>query len=583
MKYFAGKAKILILLMAVVVIAMANSGCTPEPPPYIVGQVSDARTGDYLNGVEVTFHGTEQTITFTTQPGLYNYPPQTYQGSYEFVGLTPGPAIITAFMAGYEDYVSEEGEIVIPTGGVGDEGVEHNFALKPLATVRGRVIDAETGLAIESALVSIQAEEEQTGPDGRFEFNRNIPEGDYTISVTADEFAPYSSDLEIEMGDVLELDDIELLASDGRVRGTVTDIFTGTRLGNVTVTIAGAVTTSQGNGNYDIRDLPYGTLEVTAQLNGYIIYRSTVEVQGKQWETHDIQMTHRAFYVTNILDNNFSLFRTSDSSLINNVSAGNSPTAIAFTPSHRYLLIASQGDNNLYVFNQSGTAVVATVPVGQSPTGLIVTPDSQRAYVTNQGDQTVSVVDLSDFTVTATVPAGVKPLYGAVTPDGEYVYVTNQNSENITVIRTSDNTAIETISVTRHPIYATASPDGQYIYVTHLSDSRVSVIDTSTNTVANTFVTGTMPTGIAISPAGDKLYVASLISNSISVHNPTNGSLMGTIATGSGTWHVAFNSDGTRIYATNQFDNTVTVIDPSDDTVLATVTTGENPWEVAAP
>ena len=67
-----------------------NVGLTPIPPPVanLYGVVTDAETGDPIQGVKVTINGL---VTYTNSSGAYG-----------FEGLTPGSYTITFEKDGYE-------------------------------------------------------------------------------------------------------------------------------------------------------------------------------------------------------------------------------------------------------------------------------------------------------------------------------------------------------------------------------------------------------------------------------------------------------------------------------------------------
>jgi len=82
--------------------------------------------------------------------------------------------------------------------------------------------------------------------------------------------------------------------------------------------------------------------------------------------------------------------------------------------------------NTVSVIDSATNTVIDTITVGAKPSAMAVSPDGSRLYVTNSGDDTVSVVDTATNSVVATIPVGAVPNGVAVSPDGSRIYVTNR-------------------------------------------------------------------------------------------------------------------------------------------------------------
>ncbi|MCD4700672.1 MAG: YncE family protein, partial [Candidatus Aegiribacteria sp.] len=111
-------------------------------------------------------------------------------------------------------------------------------------------------------------------------------------------------------------------------------------------------------------------------------------------------------------------------SVVATVSVGIGPYGICSLPSGEYVYVTNYGDDNISVIRTSDNTVVATVGVN-GPIGICSLPSGEYVYVTNYGDDNISVIRTSDNTVVATVSVGYWPDGICSLPSGEYVYVTN--------------------------------------------------------------------------------------------------------------------------------------------------------------
>jgi YVTN family beta-propeller protein len=192
---------------------------------------------------------------------------------------------------------------------------------------------------------------------------------------------------------------------------------------------------------------------------------------------------------------------------LGNVTVGNGPDEMAFTPDGRFAYVADFFEGlagTVSVIDTATRTTVATIPVGAYPAGVTVTPDGRYVYVTNWGTTTVSVISTATNTVVATVTVGNAPSDAVVTPDGSRVYVTNMYSDSMAVISTATNTVTDTIHlstagpVDTGPNGLAITPDGSRIYTANSFAGEASVISTLTNSVIAAVPVGAYPTDVDI-------------------------------------------------------------------------------------
>jgi len=116
------------------------------------------------------------------------------------------------------------------------------------------------------------------------------------------------------------------------------------------------------------------------------------------------------------------------------VAVGDNPYGICSLPSGDFVYVTNSDDDNVSVIRTSDNSVVATVAVGDFPFGICSLSSGDYVYVTNTSDDNVSVIRTSDNTVVATVPVGYIPRAICSLPSGDCVYVTNLLDDNVSVI-----------------------------------------------------------------------------------------------------------------------------------------------------
>lgn len=153
-------------------------------------------------------------------------------------------------------------------------------------TLRGEVKDAETGLSVSSAKVSVYRNTSLVGSknvnsSGSYEFT--LPSGRYKVVIEASNYRNFESYEDVERDRVSYLESYLLVTSqvgDGTVSGTIIDAVTGYALQGVQLDIragwnnmeSGAVIgtyTTDSSGRYNIT-LPYGNYTITASQRDYI-------------------------------------------------------------------------------------------------------------------------------------------------------------------------------------------------------------------------------------------------------------------------------------------------------------------------
>ena len=253
----------------------------------ITGRVVDAETGQPVAGAEV-YAGPED-------QGQMSWSRTDGEGRYVLRGLPTG---VMELGARGLDYI--EKRLTVVTGDSGPSTAP-DFRMELGATISGTVTDEDTGLPIVNANIEANADGAfnswaDTDSEGRYVI-RGLAPGSYGIKARA-EREGYIEELwhdtfnwddarkiTIKGKETFEGIDFEL-AMGASISGKIVDAETGSPISNMEVH-AGPVdnnhlawTRTDGQGNYVLRGLPDGRIEVVAFGQGYVEVRQTVTIQG---------------------------------------------------------------------------------------------------------------------------------------------------------------------------------------------------------------------------------------------------------------------------------------------------------------
>ena len=230
-------------------------------------------------------------------------------GTYTLKGLAPGSYIITAEGDRY-GYIREHydgthnWQYAVPVTISGTEAVESiDFGLKPGATISGRVTDQDTGLPLANVEIETHSVDglgtyssDRTDSDGRY-ILRAVGPGSYRIKARSEEQnyiqELYNGKLNWDDADLVTVTGAEAVAGidfslkpGAAVSGRAIDVNTGVPIANIEVYAAPidgskvAWSRTDGHGNYVLRGLPDGDIEITTYGQGYIEERIIVSTKG---------------------------------------------------------------------------------------------------------------------------------------------------------------------------------------------------------------------------------------------------------------------------------------------------------------
>ena len=258
------------------------------------------------------------------------------------------------------------------------------------------------------------------------------------------------------------------------------------------------------------------------------------------------------------------------------VTVGFAPNSVAVNPVTNKVYVVNGASNTVTVID-GATLSTTTINVGVLPDAIAVNSVTNKIYVANEDTGTVTVIDGGTLATTV-VPVGHNPLSVAVDSATNKVYVANYYDNSVTVIDGATNSTV-TLPGIFNPIFIAGNALTNKIYVANFLASSVTVIDGSTNST-QVIPAGTKPIALAINPVSNKIYAVNNLSNDVTVIDGATNQTAG-VPVGNGPFGVAVNEVSNKIYVVNSSDNTVTMIDGATNATTS-VQVGTVPKSIAA-
>ncbi|GAB4322369.1 MAG: hypothetical protein Kow0074_13860 [Candidatus Zixiibacteriota bacterium] len=254
----------------------------------ISGTVTDSVTGDAIAFATIDLSGPDSQSTATNR-----------SGQYSFGDLPAGQYTITVTA---DTYIGKSRNVTISTSSLTED-----FVLAPVSvttTLSGIVAEGPSGSQpiVGATIVLSGTANGQTTTDaqGFYEF-ANIPEGDYTIDVTADGYVGEQRAVIISGADPV-VENFILSLELFTLTGTVSEGSGATiPIPNATVAVVGPVdtqTTTDAQGTYTISDLPGGEYEMTVSAPGFVTQNRTITVEAPDPVVEDFVLVQEVFTIS---------------------------------------------------------------------------------------------------------------------------------------------------------------------------------------------------------------------------------------------------------------------------------------------
>ena len=288
-----------------------------------------------------------------------------------------------------------------------------------------------------------------------------------------------------------------------------------------------------------------------------------------------------------------------------------SSSAVAVSPNGALVAAVNPDSDSITLVDATGLKPIKEISVGDEPRTLAFTPDSRLVLVANRGSANVSVVAVEDFTTVANIPVGPMP-YGVVT-DGQRAFVTEFALGYIGVIDLARQTLVERVKVAPFPAGLALEADSQggqsrerLLLATHLFSGQASAIDPSTLTVtaiASTEEGTNLSQSVAVASDGMKAYLPQTHSNATNTELSFDTTVLPVVNVLDLTEYIVLSEqriaidtvgqpssipfaavlspDGGRLYVVHAGSDNLSVIDLAANRSLANISVGANPRGIA--
>ena len=203
--------------------------------------------------------------------------------------------------------------------------------------------------------------------------------------------------------------------------------------------------------------------------------------------------------------------------LVNEISTGARPIAIAFNPINEQLYVPHIGTNNVTVIDTNTETVLTTLAVGTAPIGVGVNSNNGDIYVTNSIDNSVSVFDNANSLVTTIASVGTRPVSATYHPINDEMFVVASDSNNIYPIDATTYTLGTAIATGNSPYTSVYNSLNEFIYVGNQDDDTFTIIAPNHTIRATVGIGGNINIGFIFNPSTNQLLVSDTNGNTVNI------------------------------------------------------------------
>ncbi|PMR67394.1 PQQ-dependent catabolism-associated beta-propeller protein [Halomonas heilongjiangensis] len=294
-------------------------------------------------------------------------------------------------------------------------------------------------------------------------------------------------------------------------------------------------------------------------------------------------------FVSNEKDNTVSVIDGETLEVVETISVGRRPRAMAFSSDGSELFVAVGDDEAIDMIDLETLQVVRSQSSGDDPEVIRVDPNRPYLYVSNEDDNIVSVLDYEARTLVTEIPVGVEPEGLGISPDGRWLIATTETSNMAHIIDAEAMEAVHHRLVGARPRHAEFTHDGREAWVSSEIAGMVSILDMEETFDVKHTIRFDVPgvpretvqaVGVVLTSDGRYAFVALGPSNRVAVIDQQTYEVLDYILVGQRVWHLALNGDESRLYTTNGVSGDVTVIEVDGLRAVKSIPVGRFPWGV---
>jgi len=270
-----------------------NETLTPKEWGRFFGKITDKESGDPMEDVKVTLRNKDDGkdyINYTESDGSFSLTVEA--GDYDIT-------------IRYTDYEQIEDEVTIEK----DDEIERDYEMEKEVRegeVWGTVKDDAANKGIEDVTLTFTGKESRNGEsydtstDEYGDYDIDLPEGDYYVTVEHDDYKTIESEVTV-VGDGSVERNYRMDPKDGKIHGEVTDKETDDPIKDAVVTAEEKEgrgdpytndTTTDRDGEYEM-NLPPGEYQITVEHDDYITFWDNITVEKEDDKRLDYELEPR--------------------------------------------------------------------------------------------------------------------------------------------------------------------------------------------------------------------------------------------------------------------------------------------------
>ena len=161
-----------------------------------------------------------------------------------------------------------------------------------LGSIRGVVVDDNTGIALADVNVSLNGIVKLTDLNGIFEFS-SLAKDNYILNITKESYAPIQAQIPFDTDDI-DFGEIRLqqtsALSTAVIRGVVRDSDTKVPIINAKVVVNGIEVYTDTSGAYQVSDVMPGVAVIQAEASDYLLIERTIDVNAGYIVQYEIDL-----------------------------------------------------------------------------------------------------------------------------------------------------------------------------------------------------------------------------------------------------------------------------------------------------
>jgi len=287
-------------------------------------------------------------------------------------------------------------------------------------------------------------------------------------------------------------------------------------------------------------------------------------------------------YVVDVLNADGSVSNIEDFTVIQPVTVGNSPTAVAIDPERDLALVTNSNSNSVSVVNLTTGMASPQIPTGTNPVGIAVLPRLGLAVTANTGSNDFSVV--SDITMATVEPSPIPncstcngPNGLDINPDDGTVLATNEVSNNVSEFDISDLPSstvpsVSAIPTDQTPLAVAIDPTDNEAAITAApplqfsGTNTVEIVDLQTSAILTRLTGFEDPSAVIYDPSADQFLVSDSLNNNVVLIDPLTF-IETRLRAGIDPTSLAYNFQTSTLVTINSASNTLSAVDLLHETM----------------